>query len=399
MKNLNSIIETSKAAADALAICQTDTMQRMLNVERQIKWCSYYLYGTDISYTNGSNPADPRKLALLSISDQCQDINKGFCVTYTDFANLYHPEFVFLYPKPIENTNNYVLNATTIQDCVTMINSNKLLFESNRKNLLYNQNKYSQSELDDYAMTSDIAKNIATIIAGLEYYGKMDAFNDYLMETGHNNIKEFIKIYFLTDFNGKNYQEIIKSKQQLIYLFDGITSEHFKQMGGMYYTKVSYIPTKLQEQYNELQEDYKIQLDRIMKILENQKELTLCWSKASTNNVSMKNVKDSAINVNATAVVNCLSEAVVDGAMNGADFTNVQEKTLKIAIERLEKNNLEYYYELEEQLVKQQQKQTTTIIIISVVVLIIIIFIVMLFGIIILRKFKQIKNINNTINY
>ena len=46
---MNDINKAAQSAVKALEICQKEEYQRMINVENQIKWCSYYIYGVDLN--------------------------------------------------------------------------------------------------------------------------------------------------------------------------------------------------------------------------------------------------------------------------------------------------------------------------------------------------------------
>ena len=81
---------------------------------------------------------------------------------------------------------------------------------------------------------------------------------------------------------------------------------------------------------------------------------------------------ESNASVNATAVVNCMSDAVVDGFMNGSSLQEATVKQLQVAIENVERRNKEQMAKIEADMLLKHQKSHKTNIIISIVISVII---------------------------
>lgn len=363
---MNEINKAAQSAVKALEICQKEEYQRMINVENQIKWCSYYMYGVNLNEV-GSNPADPRNLMKEPIKNQCGEVNQMLCTTYDKFASMYHPEMYFLYLKPSDG-NKYILNVTDITGCLEIIH--------NYYSINSNSNNINEHEVD-------------CLIAALQYFGKYDYFIKYLSDMNLGNILNKINKLYIP--NGDRYTSMANTKPHLIEALGGITPTYFKILGGMYYKQLSYIPNELQKEYDNLKKEYENNLAAIMKLIEGVNSLQLCWAEANNQNNTIKNNKDSAVGINATAVANCISGAAVDGFLNGAELDEVQIKTIQVAIENLEKRNKERDAELKEQIMLEQIQSKKMNIIISVIGIILFIFILILY-------FFLNKKINQTNN-
>lgn len=365
MSNIN---KAAQSASQALEFCQSIAFQKMVNIERQFKWCSYYIYGVDLNKL-GSNPADPRLLFKESEANQCGDIPTGICTTYADFASTYHPELFFLYLKPSEN-DKYILNATDIKKCSEIIHN-------------YYAVNNGGSNIEE--------KEVDCLIAALQYFGKYDYFMDYLSKTNMGDMMQTLKSKY--DVNNSRYTSMSKTKPILIDALGGITPTYFEILGGMYYKQLPYIPAELKQKYDEAKGEYQKNLNQIMNLLAGIESLQLCWAEATNSEINMTDFDNSAATVSATAVANCVSDAVVDGFLNGAELDETQVKTLQIAIENVEKRNKERDAELKEELMKKQSSSSKiNIIIISIIGVVLFIFMILMY-VLLNKKITEANNL------
>lgn len=347
-------------ALKGLEIAQSVNLDKLLNIEQQFKWCHYYMYGMDLKQI-GSNPSDPRLLFDKPKVEQCGEIPTSICTTYADFASTYHPQLYFLYLKPIGDSN-YSINVLNVNDCESIISN---LMDSDR----------NSHEID-------------CIIAALNYFGKMDYFMEILKE--HSMGDDFMDKINQYDYpNNPEYGRMNDNKILLGKKLEIESSSYFKYLGGFYYKEKSYIPPKLMEEYKEYHKKYEKQLADMMSILDNTPSLQLCWAAANNNDITATDIENSGISVNATAVVNCMSDAVVDGFMNGSSLQEATVKQLQVAIENVERRNKEQIAQMETELLLKQQKSSKMNIIITISISIII-FIFLL----ILMFFMNKKNKN-----
>ena len=364
----------AQEALKGLEIAKSIGLDKLLNIERQLKWCNYYMYGVDLNAI-GSNPSDPRRMFTQTKVEQCGDIPTAICTTYADFVSTYKPQFYFLYLKPTSNTE-YALNVLYVDQCEEII-SNLLSVDENNH------------EID-------------CIMAGLNYFGKLDYFNEVL--TNHNMNESYMsKIKKYTNTNKVEYVNMIENRTLLSKTL-GIEHTYFKILGGYYFKQKSYVPTSLIEQYNEFNTKYQKELNDMMEILKNTPKLQLCWASAENKEINITNNEQTAAGINTTAAVNCMSDAVVDGFMNGASLQEVTVKQIYIAIDNLEARNKERTAELETKLMVEQQQNLQNSfkknIIITVSISICVIILVFFFFLLMNGKINSIKSkLKGSFNY
>lgn len=339
----------AQEALRGLTIARSIELDKLLSIEREFKWCSYYIYGMNLNAI-GSNPADPRHSFKQTTVEQCGSANSDVCVTYAKFAGTYQPECYFLYLKPTDQNGGttYELNILNVEQC-----------EKTVVNLLSTENNH---EVD-------------CIMAGMKYFGKLDHFKS-LLEDHNMNSKVMAKIYAYDNTNSPRYVNML---EQVTLLGDklGISRTYFEVLGGYYFKQKSFIPTALIKEYNEYNAKYKEDLKRMMDILEQTPNLQLCWARAENKEVNVRNNEDSAVGVSTTAAVNCMSDAVVDGFLNGATLQEVTVEQIYTAINNLEAKYEEETADMRTHLLMEQESSNkkNIIIIISVSVCIIVLLI------------------------
>lgn len=315
----------AQQALEGLNIAKSINLDKLLSIERQFKWCSYYIYGMNLKAI-GSNPSDPRHMFKQTKVEQCEGLDTKLCVTYADFAGKYKPECYFLYLKPTSKTT-YELNVLNVEQCDEII-----------VNLL----------------SSRINHEIDCIMAGMKYFGKFEHFKEILKERNMNS-EVMSKI---DDYDYVNSPEYVNMIENITLLSKklGISQSYFEVLGGSYFNQKSFTPTALIKEYNEYNAKYQEDLKRMMDILEQTPSLQLCWANAGNKEINIGNNEDSAVGVSSTAIVNCMSNAVVDGFLNGATLQEVTIKQIYTAIDNLEARNKERDAELETKLMIEQQQ-------------------------------------------
>ena len=362
MTNTTEDIQTAaQAALEGLEIAKSIGLDRLLNIERQIKWCSYYMYDVKLKEI-GENPSDPRLMFEQTKVEQCGDIPTSICTTYADFVSIYKPQFYFLFLKP--SGDDYLLNVLNVDQCEEIISN---LLKSNE----------NSHEID-------------CIMAGLNYFGKIEYFKELL--ENHNMNKNFMtKIDQYEDPNAPEYVNMIENRTLLSKTL-GIEHTYFQILGGYYFNQKSYVPTTLIEQYREYNAKYETQLADMMKILEKTPSLQLCWASAENKNITIANNEQTAAGINTTAVVNCMSDAVVDGFLNGSELQEVTVAQIRLSIQNVENRNKEQIAELETKLMTEQQNSYKKNIIITVVISICIIILVFFITMLLNIKIKGLKS-------
>lgn len=359
----------AQKALEGLNTAKSINLDRLLSIERQFKWCSYYIYGMDMNAI-GSNPSDPRLSFKQTKVEQCEGIDPDLCVTYADFAGTYFPERYFLYLKPTGPTT-YELNVLNVQQCDEII-----------VNLLSSKNDREKNNHE-----------IDCIMAGLKYFGKLDYFKKESVKRNMNG-EVMAKIYEYFSTNTTGYVNMIEQ----VTLLDkklGIGSTYFEILGGCYFKQKSFTPTGLIKEYKEYNAKYQEDLAAMMEILENTPSLQLCWANAENKEIEVGNNEDSAIGVSSTAMVNCMSDAVVDGFLNGATLQDVTVEQIYTAIDNLEARNEERTAELKTKLLMEQESSNkkNIIIVISISVCIIVLLIFCL-----IWMYKKINTLQSKMN-
>ena len=354
----------AQKALEGLNVAKSINLDKLLSIEREFKWCSYYIYGMDMNAI-GSNPSDPRHSFKQTKVEQCEGIDEKICVTYADFAGTYKPECYFLYLKPTGDTS-YELNVLNVEQCDEII-----------VNLLSAKNEH---EID-------------CIMAGMKYFGKLDHFKSLLKERNMNG-EVMSKIYEYNNTNSPRYVNMIE-QVTLLGKKLGISSTYFEVLGGSYFRQKSFTPTALIKEYKEYNAKYQEDLAAMMEILENTPSLQLCWANAENKEIEVGNNEDSAIGVSSTAMVNCMSDAVVDGFLNGATLQDVTVEQIYTAIDNLEARNEERTAELKTKLLMEQESSNkkNIIIVISISVCIIVLLIFCL-----IWMYKKINTLQSKMN-
>ena len=315
----DSIQNTTQNILNTLDKLQNDLYLKIKLYEKYMLWSSFFIYGSNIKECNGDLDGDPR----------CSE-------DYSNYIRQYGVE-----------PQNYIAY-------ITKINQHQMAFNViNLKDIAV----YIKSITDPTGKISvqDSAEKDKAINTFGEYLGAIIYFNkvDYFIEEFNNFTGNFLPsnqgAYFealFGDTSGISNRQSLYQQQintQLRLLNQQVTTQKdIQKLGGVFIRDVSYAPTILIQEYNQVSLEYREGFKQLYDILKSVPELQLCLSNVTVGDVQMNDISNSDISINCEAISKCISNTLNNVDQNEDKETNEikpEEKSEEETEENPTKNN------------------------------------------------------------
>lgn len=331
---------------------QNDIYLKVQRYEKYIYWSSFFIYGSDIKKCSKDILADPR----------CSEEYRKFIQEYN-----INPQNYIAYITSL-NSNQMSFNVADLKDIAVYIKSVTT--------------PTGHISIEDEAEKNKILTAFGEYLGAIIYFGKteyfMEEFNNFIGLNLSSNTGAYFEALF-GDTSGLSNRKSLYQQQidtQLKLLNQQITTEKkLKEYGGVFIKNISYAPTILIQEYNQVSQEYREGFKELYDILKTVPELQFCLSKVEVGDINTKNVSNSDININCEAISNCIK-----GNTTNIDKDSKSDTNSGTDIETDQKNNIEH------------DSKTKSYIII---LLIIFIFLIIIFGIGIYLFTKKNDQINS----
>ena len=260
---------------------QNEVYLKVQRCEKYMLWSSFFIYGSDIKKCSTDISGDPR----------CSE-------EYGKFIREYNID-----------PQNYVAY-------ITSLNSNQMSFNvANLKDIaIYIKNVTTPTghiSIEDEAEKNKILTSFGEYLGAIIYFGKTDyfieEFNNFVGLSLSSNTGAYFEALF-GDISGISNQKSLYQQQidtQLKLLNQQITTvKKLEEYGGVFIKDVSYAPTILIQEYNQVSQEYREGFKELYDILKTVPELQFCLSKVEVGDINAKNVSNSDININCEAISN-----------------------------------------------------------------------------------------------